>query len=366
MQEVQRMHEAAGGKPVSNRMQWMYSSGKSDSTGFGVSEEMEGYLLGKRRIDTLLKQKNDEAEQARKTHAEKTSATGNVGTARDMAAKLRDDPMLAIKKNEQASFDAMVNDPTMRRRLLQTAGVDERKEHKHRHRRRGDDDREGHRGKRRRSDDPDGERRHRHQHRRHRRRHSSTPPRPTSPDYSRRRGGGSSAESGRHRDGRHTDRGRGSSTSSTSSLSRSPLRHRDHSRSRQRSHSPYRRRRYSDDRSRSPRRSPSPRRRRSSPPRHRVNRNSGWSSFSRQEAPTRADEQKDQDRAARLAAMQSDAVAMDAGRKERLQTSHAEEAAERARDDRIRSDQGRFMSSVRRQAEGMNLGESLRRKGVAA
>lgn len=56
IEELQKMQEAAGGKTITKRVDWMYAGPSGD--GAGVSEEREGYLLGKRRIDQLL-QSND-------------------------------------------------------------------------------------------------------------------------------------------------------------------------------------------------------------------------------------------------------------------------------------------------------------------
>ncbi|KAF2456860.1 N-terminal domain of CBF1 interacting co-repressor CIR-domain-containing protein, partial [Lineolata rhizophorae] len=53
IQELQQMQEAAGGKKRMNRVDWMYNTPAAGQA--GTTEEMEGYLLGKRRIDNLLK-----------------------------------------------------------------------------------------------------------------------------------------------------------------------------------------------------------------------------------------------------------------------------------------------------------------------
>ena len=53
IQELQEMQEEAGGTKRLNRVDWMYSGPSSGQA--GTTEEMEGYLLGKRRIDGLLK-----------------------------------------------------------------------------------------------------------------------------------------------------------------------------------------------------------------------------------------------------------------------------------------------------------------------
>ena len=362
MQEIQRLHEAQGGKKTSNRIEWMYDSKQSDANGAGVTEEMEGYLLGKSRVDTLLKQKNDESEQARRTNAENMSAVGDAGSVRDVAAKVRDDPMLAIKKNEQATLDTMMNDPRARRRLLKEAGLEETADRGHRHRNRHDSEKHGHRRRRRHSDENEGDRssrRHRRGHH-HRKRHSSLSSRSPSPDRTRGRG-----RHGERRDSYRDSRRRYRSLSPSSTSSRSPPRYRENSYSRRRSRSPNRFRKYSSARTRSPRRSPSPYRRRS-PTTRRYDRNDfkDRPHSSTHQSNPKDEEHKEQDRATRLAAMQSDAASMDDARKNRLQASHAQDAAERDRDDKIRTDQGRFMDGVRKQAEGIDLGESLRRRAI--
>jgi hypothetical protein len=53
IQELQQMQEAAGGAKRLNRVDWMYNGPAAGQA--GTTEEMEGYLLGKRRIDGLIK-----------------------------------------------------------------------------------------------------------------------------------------------------------------------------------------------------------------------------------------------------------------------------------------------------------------------
>jgi len=147
IEELRKLQESAGGPKRLARVDWMYNAGPS-GTGHGTTEEMEGYLLGKRRIDTLLK--NDESKKLEKgADQESFMALQNANTVRDTAAKVREDPMLAIKKQEQAAYEAIMNDPVRRRQLLKAAGAEPEKERKHRKHRHRDDD-EGHRSKRRR------------------------------------------------------------------------------------------------------------------------------------------------------------------------------------------------------------------------
>ncbi|KAK5166780.1 RNA-splicing factor [Oleoguttula sp. CCFEE 6159] len=121
IQELQQMQEAAGGKKRANRVEWMYSGPSAGQT--GTTEEMEGYLLGRRRLDGLVKNtENDSLKKGAATGKEGFQALQNANTLRDTAAKVREDPMLAIKRQEQAAYEAMMNDPVRRRQLLKAAG----------------------------------------------------------------------------------------------------------------------------------------------------------------------------------------------------------------------------------------------------
>lgn len=158
-EDLQRQLEAAGGKKRIDRVDWMYQ-GPTDGQ-VGTTEETEAYLLGKRRIDNLIK--GTEHKKLEKQAGEESfMALQNANSARDTASKIRDDPMLAIKRREQAAYDAMMNDPIKRRQLLLSMGIeDERKkerpkrhEYKHsrkhhrRHRDDSDEERRLRRGRR--------------------------------------------------------------------------------------------------------------------------------------------------------------------------------------------------------------------------
>ncbi|XWW98237.1 hypothetical protein V2A60_006234 [Cordyceps javanica] len=107
-EELQRQLEAAGGKKRVDRVDWMYQ-GPTDGQA-GTTEEMEAYLLGKRRIDNLIKG-NEHEKLEKNAGQESFMALQNANSARDTAAKIRDDPLLAIKRQEQAAYEAMMNDP---------------------------------------------------------------------------------------------------------------------------------------------------------------------------------------------------------------------------------------------------------------
>ncbi|KAI9715213.1 MAG: Rho GTPase [Chrysothrix sp. TS-e1954] len=133
VQQLQDMQEAAGGKKRLNRVDWLYS-GPSSGQG-GTSEDREAYLLGKRRIDNLIKNE-DTAKLANNAGPDMAVAANPTLSLRDTTAKIREDPMLAIKRQEQAAYEAMMNDPTKRRDLLKASGQgidDQRKRHHHHH-----------------------------------------------------------------------------------------------------------------------------------------------------------------------------------------------------------------------------------------
>lgn len=340
IQEIQEMQEAAGGTKRAQRVEWMYSGPSAGQT--GTTEEMEGYLLGKRRIDGLIKgTENKKLEKA--STEDSFMALQNANTVRDTAAKIREDPMLAIKQREQAAYEALMNDPVTRRRLLKETGHDvkpkeKERRHKHRHHHRDDRDDDYHRSsKRRRLDDENG--------------------------YSR--------KSRRHDEDRHHrrsyhDHGR-RSDSSTYSRSPSPPR-------RRRSPSPY-----SYRRSRSP--SPYYHRQSRSPPRQQTNGHhlNHSKSFPSNRPPPRRNKsppEKDpkerptdhaMDKSARLAAMQADANDLDAVRSNRLAAIEERERAEREAEQKARDRSGKnggrgdFVSGLNRKAGEMDIGERIKR-----
>ncbi|ODQ50519.1 hypothetical protein SAICODRAFT_42188, partial [Saitoella complicata NRRL Y-17804] len=124
LKELQDLQAAAGGKKRVERVDWMYAA-PSGGMG-GTSEEMEAYLLGKKRIDGLLKEKEEERLSKASAVAEDrfAGAGGVVGTTmKDMQSKVRDDPLLAIKKREQAAYEALMKNPVRLREMREKAGL---------------------------------------------------------------------------------------------------------------------------------------------------------------------------------------------------------------------------------------------------
>jgi hypothetical protein len=378
-EEIQQKLEAAGSRKRVDRVEWMYQGPSSGQV--GTTEEMEGYLLGKRRIDGLIK--GTEHKKLEKQASEDSfMALQHANTVRDTAAKIREDPMLAIKKQEQAAYEAMMNDPIKRRQLLAVIGGNEEKttkskekkhRHHHHHRRHRDDSEDERRHKRRRTDDYDKEDRRSRDHRR--RRHS---------DSRRSMTRSVSLERERHGRSRRQD-----------SRSASPPRgsRNGHDRKSYSSRNENERRRsysYSSDS-----RSPSPGRRRKSYPgsreehtfrneehasRHndrrtayndsvrpfpnrRPDNRSNMQPGRRQDPP----EDKEAQRQRKLAAMQQDASALDTDREKRLAALAEQEKADREAEDKARArsskygDRADFVNGMHRKVGDMGLADRIGR-----
>ncbi len=77
----------------------MYAAGGSSAAGT-VDTEKEAYLLGKKRIDSLVEQGKSTQELSAEASFTKSSHLFYgmmANTSRDMQAKVREDPLLAIK-----------------------------------------------------------------------------------------------------------------------------------------------------------------------------------------------------------------------------------------------------------------------------
>ncbi|KIO08640.1 hypothetical protein M404DRAFT_134179 [Pisolithus tinctorius Marx 270] len=338
LQELQRLQEEQTGKKRTEKLEWMYAT---PATGTSANaNDLEDYLLGKKRVDKLLI--GDENAKLGAAH-KNFIATQNANTPRDVAAKVREDPLLAIKQQEQAAYQALMSNPLRLRELQERNGIKPKKDKQERKKDRKEmkerKEKESRRGREPSGRDRSPSRRSGDDHRKHSSgRYDSDYPRSPSP-YSRR----SRSPVRSYRDDRRHDRDEYCSRRSRSHSSDSYRRHRD-DRSRERHVTDRvrrwprsddsddnrhdhptdddRRRQYGDSYKR--RRSPSPandhgyaKRTRVTPP---VSRPS--------EAVSKKPVNDDQDRAARLAAMQSDATTVEAQRQKRLLALLEKEKAE--------------------------------------
>ncbi|KAI0600655.1 Pre-mRNA splicing factor-domain-containing protein [Biscogniauxia sp. FL1348] len=338
-EELQRQLEAAGGRKKIERVDWMYQ-GPSDGQG-GTSEELEGFLLGKRRIDTILTRGSETENLKKQAGQDSFMALQNANTERDTAMKIREDPLLAIKKAEAAAYEAMMNDPIKRRQLLASMGQMEEKgssrgreeKHSRRHRHRHRSQSREHRHRRHRRSDSrerNDSRERRHKHRRH--------------DSKERSRSGDRNDIKRERQSERYERRR--------SLSRDDPRDYDRSR-RERSRSPrrsstkedgYRRRRdYSNDPPRGSRRQDSDDERRGYYQRDSVRNtprnghNGAGNSSNSLDAAAAAEE-----RARKLAAMQEAASDLDQDRQKRLAAIEEKDRLAREADEKAREKAGKY------------------------
>ncbi|KAI8959742.1 Pre-mRNA splicing factor-domain-containing protein [Daldinia sp. FL1419] len=346
-EELQRQLAISGGRKVVDRVDWMYQ-GPSDGQN-GTSEELEGYLLGKRRIDNILTKGSDHENLKKSAGPESFMALQNANTERDTAMKIREDPLLAIKKQEQAAYEAMMNDPIKRRQLLASMGQGEDKQSSHR--------REERHSKRHRHRSHSREHRHRRHHRsgsrergdsrerRHRRHRADSRERSESRDrrssrkerYTERSERRDSNPRAEHKDNNRSHRGRSRSPRRSDAKDGGYRRRQDHSEER-----PRERRHYSD----SDRRDYRDRRP-----------HKDGSNHSRHNKATVADnptESAAEERARKLAAMQEAASELDQDREKRLAALAEKERQEREADNKAREKSGKygdreFVNGLRRQ-----------------
>ncbi|KAF3063991.1 Pre-mRNA-splicing factor CWC25 [Daldinia childiae] len=350
-EELQKQLAISGGRKVVDRVDWMYQ-GPSDGQN-GTSEELEGYLLGKRRIDNILTKGSDHENLKKTAGPESFMALQNANTERDTALKIREDPLLAIKKQEQAAYETMMNDPIKRRQLLASMGqADEKnpahkkeerharrhrhrshsREHRHRRHHRSDSrDRDESRERRRTRDR--GDSRDRSENRKHKERHAERPER---------RGSDSRSE---HRDNDRLRRDRSRSPRRSDTKDDRYRRRQEYSGDR-----PRERRRYSNDWNDGDRRDrrdyrDDRRPHKDGPSNNRHSKVAGTDSSAESAA---------EERARKLAAMQEAASELDQDREKRLAALAEKERQEREADDKAREKSGKygdkeFVNGLRRQ-----------------
>ncbi|KAF9502450.1 hypothetical protein BDN71DRAFT_1500572 [Pleurotus eryngii] len=297
LQELQRLQEEQTGKKRTERLDWMYTTPATGST--QNPNDLEDYLLGKKRVDKMLTA--DDNAKIGASH-KNFIASQNANNIRDIAAKVREDPLLAIKRQEQESYKALMSNPLRLRAMQERNGIKPKKDKK--------------RSKEERRKEKEERRRLRHE--RHRSSRSASPRRRSSSrdSYSRSR---RSPSPPRHSSSR--DRSPGPTRQDLQPYPRSDESD-DVELDRHRNRSPRQRRQSSPGYSKRPRspsliarrlsRSPCGKRARMSPPHAR---------------PPSANN-AEQDRAARLAAMSSNAQSMSVDRQKRLTELLEKEKAE--------------------------------------
>jgi hypothetical protein len=329
IEELQKLQEANGGKVVTRRVDWMYAGPSGD--GAAVTEEREGYLLGKRRIDNLLK---NDTTALQKGAAVGIDAVGNTNanTARDTHKKVLEDPLLMIQKQKMEMQMKAMKDAQKQAKYEEKRSKEKERERKHK-------DKERHRDRSR-------EREHKHRSRRDRSRSRSD----DHDDRSRRE----------HRHRRHdrddkTDRD--SHSHRRRSRSRSPYRKPHHDTDRRRSRSP-RRREDRNDRDTYRRRDRSPQRSYDKP---RPTSEHERANQPRRASPPAIKQEPKESAADRLAKMQAAASSLEEQRAERVRLQEIKDAEEEAKLKQNKDGGRRMLNSVRGQAAEMDLGEAIAR-----
>ncbi|EME27206.1 Pre-mRNA-splicing factor cwf25 [Galdieria sulphuraria] len=118
-QELRRLQVESGQLDPSvlkqqERVEWLYEWGKE-------KDEEEQYLLGKKSADSLLSQKGKVEEESRLqllTQGNKPQLEATFGLNRlDLEAKLREDPLMEIKRKEVEAIQAIRNNPVKMEKL---------------------------------------------------------------------------------------------------------------------------------------------------------------------------------------------------------------------------------------------------------
>jgi hypothetical protein len=342
MMELARMQEAAGGAPRQNRVDWMYQGSNAGTNNL----DNEAYLLGKRRVDNLILKEKEEVKEAKPEQFGIADVAPAI-SARDIVTKTALDPLLAIEKQKQDMIEREIEKQIRQQKLRERrekkhSSRDDRERHRHHHRRHRhrdreeDSDEERYRKRRRYEDDYHRESRYRPR--------SRTPVREREDESERSRRHHRRSRSTDSSYERHSRRSRHGYEPHSSSTVRDESEPRKY---RQRSRSPRRRDDNPENRRRSDRRSRSPKRR--------------DSEQEMRKRPRRSGGDEEELRATKLAAMQSNATALEEDRNKRLAEMEERDAREKAAEDQRREkDDGSFKSSLQRKAADAGLEARLR------
>ena len=110
------------------------------------ANDLEDYLLGKKRVDKILTADENAQVCCYLYDIHLTTLTSrflqlgaahknfiaiqNANNARDIAAKIREDPLLAIKQQEQAAYQALMSNPLRLREMQERNGIKPKKDRK--------------------------------------------------------------------------------------------------------------------------------------------------------------------------------------------------------------------------------------------
>ncbi|CAG8561866.1 15307_t:CDS:2 [Dentiscutata heterogama] len=110
LQELRKLQESAGGKKGPERLDWMYAAGPNQSSS-AKAQELEDFLLGKKSVNKLIDNSSALSKLSESNDVFTSTMNPNANSYRDTQAKIREDPLLLIKKTEQANIKAIVTNP---------------------------------------------------------------------------------------------------------------------------------------------------------------------------------------------------------------------------------------------------------------
>ncbi|KAJ2259263.1 RNA-splicing factor [Coemansia sp. RSA 455] len=112
-EEMDMLNASITNKPI-NKLDWMYSAPSAASQN---TEDLEAYLLGKKNISTIISSKEEQSKEQDKWKVGGLFAFSNrnANSERDSKAKDMEDPLMDIKRREQAAIQAMLKNSAGRK-----------------------------------------------------------------------------------------------------------------------------------------------------------------------------------------------------------------------------------------------------------
>ncbi|KAG2090282.1 Pre-mRNA splicing factor-domain-containing protein [Suillus cothurnatus] len=104
LQELQCLQEEQMGMRKTEKLEWMYVTPATVSN--QNANNLEDYLLSNKWVDTILT-----ADGNTQVCYNMFIAIQNANNDQDIATKIHEDPLLAIKQQEQAAYQALMSKP---------------------------------------------------------------------------------------------------------------------------------------------------------------------------------------------------------------------------------------------------------------
>ncbi|KAJ2080890.1 RNA-splicing factor [Coemansia sp. S100] len=127
-EEMDMLNASITNRPI-NKLDWMYSAPSAASQN---TEDLEAYLLGKKNISTIIssKEEQDKEQDKWKVGGLFAFSNRNANSERDSKAKDMEDPLMDIKRREQAAIQAMLKNSAGRKDAVSEKPKHEKKKSK--------------------------------------------------------------------------------------------------------------------------------------------------------------------------------------------------------------------------------------------